>query len=184
MNTQSFKAGLVVFVATAISLIPGKAFGQPNRAGTAPFPINSAGIIVNVIPPMPDGCYAVSVQQTNTAGYSPIKNCTYFNVLKKTATQFQVQHKTCQTGTPVPLKVGVSLDWILSRTAVLGASCGQCGSGTYHEHCGVTGACRLVCADDSISGSACTNDSQCGSNLPICVGTHACSSPRFCYRPC
>jgi len=184
MKNHLFRTSSAVLAATAIALTAGQALGQTTRAGTASFPASSAGIIVALTPPMPNGCYAVSVQQTNTAGYSPTNVCTYFNVLKKTATQFQVQHKTCDTGVPVALDTGVSLDWLLSTTAVLGAPCGKCGNGTYHEHCGVSGSCKLICADDGISGSSCTNDSQCGSSLPICVGTHACSALRFCYRPC
>jgi len=61
---------------------------------------------------MPTANYSVVVQPTNTAGYSPIPNCTYFNVLKKTTTNFQVQHKRCDDGVPVKLDVNVSLDWI------------------------------------------------------------------------
>jgi hypothetical protein len=82
------------------------------RAGTAPFTTGSAGITVKFSVPMPTAKYSVVVQPTNTAGYSPISQCTYFNVLKKTTTNFQVQHKRCDDGTPVPLDVNVSLDWI------------------------------------------------------------------------
>lgn len=184
MNAQLFKMGLPVLAMAVVGLSAGQATAQANRAGTAPFPAHSAGITIALTPPMPDGCYSVSVQQTNTAGYSPTAVCTYFNVLKKTATQFQVQHKSCHTGAPLALIVPVSLDWQISQNAVLGAPCGKCGSGTYHEHCGATGTCNLVCADDSISDGSCTDDSDCGSNLPICVGTDACTSPRFCYKPC
>jgi hypothetical protein len=56
--------------------------------------------------------YSVVVQPTNTAGYSQTTVCTYFNVLNKAAGQFLVQHKRCDNGLPVPLKVPISLDWI------------------------------------------------------------------------
>lgn len=82
------------------------------RAGTAPFTAGSAGIVVTFSVPMPTAKYSVVVQPTNTAGYSPISQCTYFNVLKKTTTNFQVQHKRCDNGAPVNLDVNVSLDWI------------------------------------------------------------------------
>ena len=83
------------------------------KAGTAAFPIGSAGIFVNYPVPWPATVtYSLVVQATNTAGYSGTTACTYFNVLKKTPTQFQVQHKRCDNGVPVPLVVGVSLDWI------------------------------------------------------------------------
>lgn len=80
-------------------------------AGTALFQAGEAGIIVkhNVVK-LP---HAVVVQQTNTAGYSPVSECTYFNVLKKKPDHFQVQHKTCADGTPKELTFNVPLDWIL-----------------------------------------------------------------------
>ena len=62
---------------------------------------------------MPNNKYAVVVQPTDTAGYSTTTECTYFNVLKKTKTNFQVQHKTCSNGDPLPLDVGVNLSWIV-----------------------------------------------------------------------
>ena len=92
--------------------LPSQATGPFDRAGTAAFPAGSAGIVVTFSAPMLNTSYAVTVQQTNTAGYSPTAACTYFNVLKKTTAGFQVQHKECATGLPQPLVVGVSLDWI------------------------------------------------------------------------
>lgn len=83
-----------------------------HRAGAAPFPIGSAGIFVTFTTAMPNADYSVVVQQRDTAGYSTTPVCTYFNVLKKTATGFQVQHKQCEDGVPVALDVAVSLDWI------------------------------------------------------------------------
>jgi len=59
--------------------------------------------------------YAVSVQPRDTAGYSPISFCTYFNPLHKRVDGFEVQHKRCDDGVPVQLDVGVSLDWIAVR---------------------------------------------------------------------
>ena len=83
------------------------------KAGTAAFAVGQAGIFVNYPIPWPATVrYSVAVQPTNTAGYSPTTVCTYFNVLKKTATQFQVQHKRCDNGVPVALDTAVSLDWV------------------------------------------------------------------------
>jgi len=83
------------------------------KAGTAAFSIGQAGIFVNYTVPWPANTkYSVVVQPTNTAGYSPTTACTYFNVLKKTDLKFEVQHKRCDDGVPVPLDTAVSLDWI------------------------------------------------------------------------
>jgi len=83
------------------------------KAGTAAFAIGQAGITINFPVSWPANTpYSVVVQPTNTAGYSPTTVATYFNVLNKTATFFQVQHKRCDNGVPVPLDVAVSLDWI------------------------------------------------------------------------
>jgi hypothetical protein len=83
------------------------------RAGSISFPAGSAGIYVNFSPAMPTTNYSVSVQPTNTGGYSTTSQCTYLNVLKKTTTQFQVQHKTCDTGTPIQLDTNITLNWII-----------------------------------------------------------------------
>ncbi len=61
---------------------------------------------------MQDTNYVVIVQPTNTAGYSTTYKCTYFNPLKKRVDGFEVQHKQFDDGVPVPLDVGVYLDWI------------------------------------------------------------------------
>jgi hypothetical protein len=104
---------LVVIIVLAVTLASVQAQQVVGyRAGTAPFTNGSAGIVVTFSVPMPTDKYSVVVQPTNTAGYSPISQCTYFNVLKKTKTNFQVQHKSCDNGTPVNLDVNVSLDWI------------------------------------------------------------------------
>ena len=83
------------------------------KAGTAAFAIGQAGITVTYTVPWPANTrYAVVVQPTNTAGPSPVSVCTYLNVLKKTDTKFEVQHKRCDNGVPVPLDTAISLDWI------------------------------------------------------------------------
>ena len=82
------------------------------KAGTAAFKAGQKGIVVTFPVPMPSSRYTVSVQATNTSGYSSVSKCTYFNVLKKTNTNFQVQHKTCDDGKPIALDKNVSLDWI------------------------------------------------------------------------
>jgi hypothetical protein len=105
-----------VAVLVAVVLLAGLAEAQAqvvdHRAGTAPFSAGQAGIFITFAVPFPNANYSVSVQQTNTAGYSPTTVCTYFNVLHKTANGFDVQHKRCDDGVPVALDVGVSLDWI------------------------------------------------------------------------
>lgn len=107
----------------ALATVAGLTFGrnataQPQlveyRAGTAAFPIGSAGINITFSTQMPSTKYAVVVQATNTAGYSSLPTvCTYFNPLHKTLVGFDVQHKRCDTGQPVPLDTGVSLDYIV-----------------------------------------------------------------------
>ena len=82
------------------------------RAGSVGWTSGQAGITINLSPAV-TGPYTAVVQQTNTAGYSPSGECTYFNVLKETATKFEVQHKTCKDGTPVALDENVTLKWIL-----------------------------------------------------------------------
>lgn len=103
----------IVLIATALCFI-NPVLAADFRAGNIGFPAGSAGITVTFATPMPNAKYAVTVQPTNTAGYSSTNECTYFNVLKKTATKFEVQHKTCIDGTPVELDVNVSLNWIVS----------------------------------------------------------------------
>jgi hypothetical protein len=82
------------------------------RSGSVGFQAGQAGITVPLSPPA-TGAYTVVVQATNTAGYSPTSECTYFNVLKETLTEFEVQHKTTKDGTPVNLHANVTLKWIL-----------------------------------------------------------------------
>ena len=83
------------------------------RAGTAAFAIGQDGINITFSSPMPNTRYAVVVQATNTAGYSPVSVCTYFNPLHKRDDGFEVQHKRCDDGVPVELDVDVALDWIV-----------------------------------------------------------------------
>lgn len=94
-------------------IFAGSADAAVVRAGTAPFLKGQAGIYVPLSPPVP-GTYTVVVQATNTAGYSTTDQCTYFNVLKEKPHQFEVQHKRCKDGTPIPLDVNVTLRWILA----------------------------------------------------------------------
>jgi hypothetical protein len=109
----AFVTSLVVIMVLAVTLSSVQAQQVVGyRAGTAPFTAGNAGIVVTFSVPMPTANYSVVVQPTNTAGYSTISQCTYFNVLKKTTTNFQVQHKRCDDGAPVNLDVNVSLDWI------------------------------------------------------------------------
>jgi len=89
--------------------------GGQYRAGTAAFNAGQDGINITFSSPLPSTMYAVSVQPRDTAGYSPISFCTYFNPLHKRVDGFEVQHKRCDDGVPVQLDVGVSLDWIAVR---------------------------------------------------------------------
>ena len=86
---------------------------QDYRAGTKGFAIGQDGINITFSSPMPSTAYSVVVQETNTAGYSPTSDCTYFNPLHKRVDGFEVQHKRCDDGVPVQLDVNVSLDWIV-----------------------------------------------------------------------
>lgn len=107
------KAVLNIFVGATLAVSTAFSVGaQEIRAGVAPFYAGQAGIYITLPTPMPNGNYAVTVQATNTGGYSPTTECTYFNVLKKTATNFQVQHKTCIDGVPIALDKNVPLNWI------------------------------------------------------------------------
>lgn len=112
----------LVALATVAGLTVGRnATAQPQlveyRAGTVAWPAvpPTAGIHITFSSPMPPAVnnnYASVVSATNTAGYSPTAVCTYFNSLHKTLTGFDVQHKRCLDGVPVPLDTGVSLDYI------------------------------------------------------------------------
>ena len=108
-----------VVAATVVAAVVGIAPGTPSqalvpfyRAGSNTFPAGSAGIFVTFSVPMVNTNYAVSVQPRDTAGYSPTSVCTYFNVLHKTVNGFDVQHKRCDDGVPVPLDFVLGLDWV------------------------------------------------------------------------
>lgn len=106
----------------ALATVVGLTFGrnataqqplQNIRAGSKAWTPGQAGVNINFSTPMPSTRYAVVVQQTNTAGYSPTSVCTYFNPLHKRTDGFEVQHKRCDDGVPVNLDTGVSLDYIV-----------------------------------------------------------------------
>jgi hypothetical protein len=99
--------GIAVLLALMVPAVAG------DRAGSVPWPIGSDGVVVKISPPMTNAGYSAVVQPTNTAGYSTIADCTYFNVLHLTPTQFEVQHKTCKDGTPVKVDTGITLNWII-----------------------------------------------------------------------
>jgi len=109
------------FRAGAISMGPSTAPPDCDRTFIVPPPTvtytttlcNPDGIQVFFHPPMPNNLYSVTVQPTNTGGYSPTDLCTYFNALKKTTTDFQIQHKYCRDGIPVKLDTSVTFNWII-----------------------------------------------------------------------
>jgi hypothetical protein len=83
------------------------------KAGITSFAVGQAGIYVNYPVPWPAGTkHSVVIQQGNAAGYSPTSVCTYFNVLKTTDSKFEIQHKRCDDGTPVPLDDTATIFWI------------------------------------------------------------------------
>jgi hypothetical protein len=97
----------------AVAVFPAAAQAGPQtRAGVVGWVKPSMGVFVRFSTPMPDTKYAAVVQQTNTAGYSTTKDCTYFNVLHLTVNGFDVQHKRCDDGTPVPTDENITLEWI------------------------------------------------------------------------
>ena len=85
------------------------------RAGAFPWPNGADGVTIPISPPVNGPNAPITVQPANTAGYSTVSECTYFNVLKVTATDFQVQHKTCKDGTPVKTDTTITLFWILVK---------------------------------------------------------------------
>ncbi|MEK6410878.1 MAG: hypothetical protein AABN34_28470 [Acidobacteriota bacterium] len=120
-NSRKALAGVVaiaILFTVALSTVGGTAPPPPpllSIGGIAGFAAGQAGININ----FPAGIkiagakYAVVVQETNTAGYSTTSDCTYFNPLHKRDDGFEVQHKRCDNGVPVPLDVNVSLNWIV-----------------------------------------------------------------------
>jgi len=108
----------LVALATVVGLTFGRNATAPPppqnyRAGIVGFPIGKDGINIIFSTPMPSTNYAVVVQQTNTAGYSPTSVCTYFNPLHKRTDGFEVQHKRCDDGAGVKLDTGVTLNYIV-----------------------------------------------------------------------
>jgi hypothetical protein len=96
----------LVALATVVGLMSGRSAAAKHplrdyRAGTAAFAIGRMVSISPSLPSLPNTDYAVVVQATNTAGYSPTSDCTYFNPLHKRADVFEVQHKSCDDGVPV-----------------------------------------------------------------------------------
>jgi hypothetical protein len=118
MDTQSVVTRFSLALALTMSVAAVAAAQGTNppglcKAGITGFAVGQAGITVNFPVAWPANVvYAMSVQPTNTSGYSPTTVCTYFNVLNKTATSFQVQHKRCDNGVPVALDAAITLDWI------------------------------------------------------------------------
>ncbi len=110
MRKLSIFAVALPFVAALAAT--GSANAAEIRAGVSSFAIGQAGIYVPLSPAV-DEAYSVVVQPSNTAGYSTTGECTYFNVLKSTPTEFQIQHKTCKDGTPIPVDVSVTINWVL-----------------------------------------------------------------------
>lgn len=100
-------------LALALSLaLAGAANAAEIRAGVSSFAVGQAGIYVPLTPAV-DQAYSVVIQAANTAGYSSTGECTYFNVLKESPTEFQIQHKTCKDGTPIAVDTNVTINWVL-----------------------------------------------------------------------
>jgi hypothetical protein len=83
------------------------------RSGVYSWDAGKDGVTIQISPPVSGPNAPVFVQTANTGGYSPVSECTYFNVLKVTATDFQVQHKTCKDGTPIKTTIHITLLWML-----------------------------------------------------------------------
>jgi hypothetical protein len=103
---------LVSSIAFSLAM-SGAALALDIRSGLIPWQSGQDGVTVPIVPPVSGPNANVFVQQANTAGYSTVSECTYFNVLKVTATDFQVQHKTCKDGTPIKTDTTISLLWFL-----------------------------------------------------------------------
>jgi hypothetical protein len=111
VRKRNLWAAVVVITLSSLGAAS-QAQAQIYRAGTAAFNAGQAGIVITFVNPLASADYSVSVQPTNTGGFSGTTACTYFNVLHKTNTGFDVQHKRCSDGVPIPLVVGTPLDWI------------------------------------------------------------------------
>jgi hypothetical protein len=90
------------------------------KAGVSILPIGSAGITITFSPALPRACtsekYVVVLTQLNDAGYSPVVDCTYLNVLNETPNSFQVQHKTCKDGVPQNVTTPLTFGWVAVGT--------------------------------------------------------------------
>lgn len=86
------------------------------QCGSVGFAEGSAGITIDLHEKMPTGDYSVAVQVRDSQAFSPSEDATYFNVLKKTESNFQLQHKTRENGTPLSLTGQVQIDWIAVHT--------------------------------------------------------------------
>ena len=142
MNDPLRKQHLIVGVLVGtlfIGLLPSSvhAFtaGPAVRCGVATFPAGNDGITVT-FPSLPnslvqggaatwttcnagESCPYVVVmgEASNAAGYSGTTDATWFNVLKKVQTQFQVQHKRSSDGLPLVLTGDVQLNWCIFKCA-------------------------------------------------------------------
>ena len=97
----------------AVSLAMAAAAMAGERAGAMAWQKGLAGITVKFAPPMSNTNYSVLVGATHAAGYSPTSECTYFNVLNEALDSFQVQHKTCKDGRPIPIDDPLTLQFII-----------------------------------------------------------------------
>jgi hypothetical protein len=85
------------------------------RSGVIAWQTNVDGVTVPISPPVSGPNAQVFVQTAAASGYSPVSECTYFNVLKVTATQFEVQHKKCKDGTPVKTDAPFSMLFLVVK---------------------------------------------------------------------
>jgi hypothetical protein len=111
---SDFRAGAIGIGPTTAPPDCDRSFNFPSAAAYTTGACSPAGITVFFNPPMPSTQYVVTVQEVNTAGYSPTSDCTYWNVLNRTTTSFQVQHKRCLDGVPESVDVSVNLNWMLA----------------------------------------------------------------------
>jgi len=142
MNNPRRKQRLVVGMlvgALAIGLPPSRvhAFsaGPAKFAGVATMTPADGGGITVTFPSLPNGWMAgtgtdwatcttalscpyvvVMGEASNASGYQAgTPDCTYFNVLHKVRTQFEVQHKKCSDGSIVSTTGNVQLNWAVFR---------------------------------------------------------------------
>ena len=105
-----------ILLSISLSLaMSGAALATDIRSGAFPWPNGADGVTIPISPPVSGPNSPVVVQPAATAGFSTLADCTYFNVLKVTANDFQVQHKTCKDGTPIKTDTTITLFWILVK---------------------------------------------------------------------